>query len=310
MAVVVTGAAGFIGRQLVAALRGRGQDVVAVDRRPCSPAAGVRSIEADLVADLPAVRAALWTADAVFHLAGCPGVRDAAADIAQRRRRDNVVAAAVVLAATPPSTPVVVTSSSSVYGGAAAGGCRESDRLRPRGGYARTKVAVERLCAARLRSGGHVAIARPFTVAGEGQRADMALAIWLESAALGRPITILGSPARTRDVTDVRDVVRGLIAMADRRVTGPVNLGTGTGHRLDALTAAVLAVTGAPVDLVVAAAGRDEVADTLADTTRTGELLGFVPHTDLIALVRRQAAAAGIGGDRAVPAAECVAAAR
>jgi hypothetical protein len=41
-----------------------------------------------------------------------------------------------------------------------------------------------------------------------------------------------------------------------------------------------------------------------------GELLGFVPHTDLTALVRRQAAAAGTGGDPALRTEDAVAAAR
>jgi NAD dependent epimerase/dehydratase family len=49
MAVVVTGAAGFIGSHLVEALAARGERVIAIDRRPDMPAAAAVRIVADLV---------------------------------------------------------------------------------------------------------------------------------------------------------------------------------------------------------------------------------------------------------------------
>jgi nucleoside-diphosphate-sugar epimerase len=294
--VVVTGSSGFIGTHLVAALISRGERVIGIDRVPAAARPGFEPVVADLVGN-DLVPGVLRAADAVFHLAGCPGVRDSAPDIARRRWHDNVLATEAVLAATPPRTTLVVTSSSSVYGGTstpAGPACREDHPLRPRGGYAHSKAAIETRCTRRLHLGGAVAVARPFTVAGEGQRPDMALAGWLAAAIAGRPIRLLGSAARTRDVTDVRDVVRALIAMADRSVTGPLNVGTGVGHRLDELVAAVLTVTGAPASLVVAPAGDEEVRHTLADTALIERRLGFVPRTDLLDVVTRQAAAAGL----------------
>ncbi|CAN5896527.1 hypothetical protein BH23ACT10_BH23ACT10_02950 [soil metagenome] len=76
MAVVVTGAAGFIGRHVVATLRRRGTPVVGIDRRPWRSAAGERAIVADLADADPAVDRVLARADGVIHLAGHPGVRD------------------------------------------------------------------------------------------------------------------------------------------------------------------------------------------------------------------------------------------
>jgi len=150
---------------------------------------------------------------------------------------------------------------------------------------------VERLCAQR----GGVAVLRPFTVAGEGQRPDMALARWIAAVRAGRPVTVLGSPARTRDVTDVRDLVRALRAAAERGVTGPLNVGTGRPRTLAELAASVGRALGAPAELVVRPAAAVEPAATWADTTRLGRRLGFVPVTDLDALVARQAAAAPTG---------------
>ncbi|MGH3342904.1 MAG: NAD-dependent epimerase/dehydratase family protein [Carbonactinosporaceae bacterium] len=293
MTAVVTGAAGFIGSVLVRTLLQSGEHVVAVDREPVrATVPGLTVLTADLLDRDVRVCAALESADAVFHLAGCPGVRDRGRDVRRRRHRDNTRAAAAVLAAVPPRTPLVVTSSSSVYGGASSGRpCAETDALSPRGGYARSKHAVERLCQARLRSHGTVAIVRPFTVAGEGQRPDMALAQWIAAARAGQPLRILGSPGRTRDVTDVRDLARALCCLATREVAGVVNVGTGVGRTLREMTLAVADVVGAEVTTCIRPASRHEAGDTLADTRLLKRLAGFVPHTDLREVVARQVAA-------------------
>jgi nucleoside-diphosphate-sugar epimerase len=119
----------------------------------------------------------------------------------------------------------------------------------------------------------------------------MAIAQWIQAIRAGRPIRILGAPDRTRDVTDVRDVVTGLLRLADRGVHGTVNLGTGTAHRLATIARAVAAVFGHPARFAVEPADPADVPDTLADTRRCQHLLGLVPRTDLDALVRRQVAA-------------------
>lgn len=289
MAMVVTGAAGFLGRALVDALLARGERVVGVDRVVRRAQPGLVVLTADLLDGDSMVEAALADAEAVFHLAGRPGVRDTSPDIAAHRMHDNVLATAKVLARVPLHTPLVVTSSSSVYGGTAgARACAEDDPLRPRGGYARSKAAAERLCAGRLELGGIVAVARPFTVIGPGQRPDMALARWIAAARAGCPLDVLGSPRRTRDLTDVRDVVRALLGLVTAQARGPVNLGTGMGHPLAAMAGAVAAALGVQVRLRVRAAWPEEPADTCADTRRFESLLGWVPKTDLHAVVARQ----------------------
>jgi nucleoside-diphosphate-sugar epimerase len=292
MTTVVTGAAGFIGRTVVRRLLAGGERVVAVDREWQPAAPGLTVLTGDLAAAGDGILAALASADRVLHLAGCPGVRDRGPDVDARRRRDNEAAAAAVLAAVPERTPVVVTSSSSVYGGTVGGRASVEDApLRPHGGYARSKVAVEQLCRRRAERGGLVCVVRPFTVAGEGQRPDMALAQWIAAARAGRPLRILGSWERTRDVTDVRDVATALIQLADLEVTATVNVGTGIGHTLRDMAAAVALVLGVDIPATVRPAHPAEAVDTLADTGRLRRLLGWVPRTDLVDLVARQVAA-------------------
>ncbi|MGQ0844657.1 MAG: NAD-dependent epimerase/dehydratase family protein [Sporichthyaceae bacterium] len=304
MTVVVTGSAGFLGRAVVARLLAAGRPVLGIDRLPAPvQGPGHRELCVDLLDADPRTAAALRTAGGVVHLAGCPGVRDRRPDVAWHRHRDNVLATAVVLAATDRDTPVVVSTSSSIYGGSSDGRpCREDDALRPRGGYARSKAEVEALCQAHNCAGGRVVLARPFTVAGEGQRPDMALALWIEAALAGRPLRILGSPDRTRDLTDVRQVARALVDLLNAGIPGPVNVGTGVGHSLAQMVAAVGAGLGLPVSIEVEPAAHDEVRDTLADTTRLRELIGWAPSTDLADLVARQIASADASRRVEIPA--------
>ena len=112
MAVVVTGASGFVGSHLVCQLHRAGYSVVGLDRRPPPAGQPGSHIVADLLdLDRPgprcglavaeAARDALNEAEAVWHLAGCPGVRSTGPDVATRRWRDNVVATELVAAAVP-----------------------------------------------------------------------------------------------------------------------------------------------------------------------------------------------------------------
>ncbi|GAA3441886.1 NAD-dependent epimerase/dehydratase family protein [Planomonospora venezuelensis] len=293
MSVVVTGSAGFIGRTLVETLAAAGERVIGIDRAPQPPRPGLTVLTADLLSDDDLVRAALEDAAVVYHLAGCPGVRDRGADVARRRRRDNVLAGARVLATVPRSVPVLVASSSSVYGGARGGRpSHETDPLRPVGGYARSKTALERLCAERLARGGRTTVIRPFTVAGEGQRPDMALSLWLAAAREGRPLRVLGSLDRTRDVTDVRQAARAMADLAAAGAQGAVNVGTGRGQSLRAMAAAVAEALDTEVSFTVEPAPAVEPGASLADVRRLRSLIGWSPETDLRGLVRRQAAAA------------------
>jgi nucleoside-diphosphate-sugar epimerase len=295
---VVTGSAGFIGAHLVRELIGRGAEVVGLDRRyPSDDLPGTHfTVELTGSLDRSTVADALRDADMVFHLAGRGGVRDVGPEVALARRRDNAGAAANVLALTGLDVPLVVTSSSSVYGGARPSRdgrlrpSREDDLRLPLGDYARSKTAVEDQCAIRADRGGAVVVARPFTVTGPGQRPDMAVARWLTATLAGTPIEVLGSLERSRDVTDVRDVARALADLA-AQPHGLVNLGTGRSVRLGDLLGAVVEAAGRPAAIESAPAPAGDPSATLADTTRLAARIGWVPVTDVRAVVRDQLAA-------------------
>jgi nucleoside-diphosphate-sugar epimerase len=291
--IIVTGASGFIGATLVDHLLATGASVVGVDRL-AAPRRAHRHMAADLAAPLARpLHDVLRAADVVVHLAGRPGVRDRSPGIELARHRDNVLTVDHVLGAC--ECPVIVASSSSVYGGTQPGRAScEDDPLRPCGGYARSKAAAEAACAAHRSAARSVCVVRPFTVIRPGQRPDMAIGRWIHAARSGQPIDVLGSLDRTRDVTDVGDVVQALGQLAAKAADGGplpavLNLGSGRRRSLGELVDAVGSAVRRPLAVRVVPRHGDEPDHTCADTARLAETLGWVPDTDLWRVVAAQA---------------------
>ena len=293
---LVTGSAGFIGSNLVRYLAARADEVVGIDRLPAHGRAGLH-VTMDLAERTNLPELARWAnwADVVFHLAARPGIRSNSRSIDLLRHRDIIVATEHLLAVTPDRTHLILTSSSSVYGDATRRGrsyrpSRETDRLRPLSRYGRYKASMERLGREYRRFEDGLAIARPFTVIGEGQRCDMALSIWIDAVHRREPVRVFGSLDRARDVTDVDRVVDGLVAMADLRYCGLANLGAGRPRSLGEMVEAVLLATGLDAPVQVVAASPEEVRATCADPTRARRDLGVDLTTDLMQATRRQVA--------------------
>ena len=295
MRALVTGSAGFIGARLVQRLAARGDEVVGIDRRPRRGGSGLH-IAMDLAERRNLGEIARWAgwADAVFHLAAWSGVRSDLPDIDARRRRDILTAAEHLLAAAPARTRLILASSSSVYGEAARRrgawrASREGDALHPVSRYGRCKAEMEALAREHRRDG--LAVARPFTVIGPGQRPDMALSIWIEAVRRSEPITVFGGLDRARDVTDVEAVVSGLTAMADLGFCGTVNLGAGRPRLLSEMIEAVFSAMGSETEVQVVPAHPEEVKATCADPSLAASQLGVDLATDLRGAVARQAEA-------------------
>ncbi len=185
--IVVTGAAGFIGRRVVAARLDNGDEVAAIVR-PGGAAdmdAGARRIEADLsepsLSD--AALDAIGSADTVIHLAGrmTGDDRDHEKDtVAPTRRVMEAIAASRggSGAASPGAPPdLVLVSSLSVYGYASLPDDGPLDELTPlepdpqfRDAYARAKLAQEALARrAAQEMGLRVRVVRPGAVVSDSR---------------------------------------------------------------------------------------------------------------------------------------------
>src|SRR5437870_4160010 len=191
--VLVTGAAGFIGKRLVARLRESGHDVHEVDRP-----------EGD-VADEATWRAFPRT-DVVVHLAGRHFVPESwtapAAFI-----HTNVLGAVQALGFAKTNSARVVYLSSYLYGNPAVQPIPETAPIVATNPYALSKKLAEEACRFYAeRFGVPVTVFRPFNVYGPGQADQFLVPTIIKQVAEGREIRVLDLEPR-RDFVFLEDVV-------------------------------------------------------------------------------------------------------
>ncbi|MDF9814034.1 NAD-dependent epimerase/dehydratase family protein [Streptomyces sp. SPB162] len=294
---VVTGSAGFIGSHLAHALVKAGTTVIGVDRRdpatdPTAAAnlaalrglSGYHHVTADLLHC--AIDPVLIDADAIFHLAGIPGVRPSWGPQFGDYVASNVLATHRVLeACTRIGVPrLVVASSSSIYGPTDGGASVEADRPKPASPYAVTKLAEEQLCLAYAERpiGPSVVALRYFTVYGPRQRPDMFTHRALQAALTGQPLRLYGDGHQRRDFTYIDDVVAATIAAAVvPTANGAINVGGGSNASLLEVINIATSLTGRDIQLQQDHARNGDVLLTRADPSRAREVLGWQPRVDL-----------------------------
>jgi len=301
MRALVTGAAGFIGSRLTARLLSKGWGVTGIDVfrptydvelkwraiEPLTEPRGVELIQGDL-AEL-ALADVLRGVDVVFHLAARASARASWRDDFELYLHDNVRATERLLRAahTAAVGRVVFASSSSVYGDAGALPLGEDAPLAPVSPYGVTKVAGEQLARAYGAQGLDVICLRYFTVYGPGQRPDMAVHRFIDSALHGGEVPVYGDGRQTRDFTYVDDTVAGTIAAAARGRAGRTyNVAGG----VRASVAEVVELVGAASRVIPAPVQAGDVHDTAADTSRARAELGFTPRWSLRDGLREQVA--------------------
>ena len=246
--VLVTGASGFVGSYLIAALRAAGASVAGthLPSEPV-PAAPIRWASIDLTQREACAKLIGELAPrAIVHLAALAVPREAAS-APLRALRANYLAVDHLLDAQrrlAPDARLLLVSSGEVYGRRPRDSkpLREDDATAPEGIYGATKVAAERRAAlAAERDGLDVVCARPFNHTGPGRPADYAessFARQIVQAERGasEPVVRVGNLEAVRDFSDVRDVVRAYLRLLERGVRGETyNVCSGEGRSIRSL---------------------------------------------------------------------------
>ncbi len=306
-AVVVTGAAGFVGSFVAARLLDRGEEVVGVDdftpyydpalkrarAARLQARSGFRLVEAD-VADADRFAAIVAQAGAVrvVHLAAQAGVRHSL-DNPFAYERANVAGHLSVLEAcrrAPGFEHLVYASSSSVYGDRPADGeaFREDDpAVEPVSLYAATKRSGELMSTAYARLYGlKLTGLRFFTVYGPWGRPDMACFGFTEAIAAGRPIRVFGEGRMARDFTWIEDIAEGVVRALDRPPAGPqnriLNIGGGRPVGLMDMISELERALGREAVKVFEPMQPGDVTRTCADVSRLQALTGWSPTTPIV----------------------------
>jgi UDP-arabinose 4-epimerase len=327
MRILITGGAGYIGSHTAKCLAAAGLEPVVFDNMQTGHRWAVRwgpLVDADL-SDGAAIRAALaqYQPEVVIHFAASAYVGESMQH-PRRYFRNNVVNSLNLLDAMVDAgvKHIVFSSSCTTYGEPEHLPLTEDHPQHAVSPYGESKLFVEHALGWYAAPYGlHFAALRYFNAAGadpEGETGEVHdpethLIPLVMQAALGRraAIEIYGTDYPTPDGTAIRDYVhvtdlatahlRALRYLIDGGDNLAVNLGTGEGHSVREVIAAVERVAGRPVPVRLGPRRPGDPPALVADPAKARAMLGWQPeYSDLATIVRtawhwqeRQAAAAG-----------------
>jgi GDP-4-dehydro-6-deoxy-D-mannose reductase len=281
--VLVTGASGFVGRQMIAALARAGLETGAAGReeRPAWLPGNIQWFRTDLadaatLSDLPK----RWSG--VVHLAaesvpaGFHSTEPMLANIAMTTHLLDHLDAARVL----------VVSSCLVYG-ASRTPLAETSPVRPRGLYGLSKHLAEQTALAMLDKH-DVRIARPFNHVGPGMREELAIPSLIrriqEAAGPHDPVRMLGKNS-VRDFVDVRDIVDAYVTILSMNTPTEriFNVCSGVPHTMEQVARTALSVLGQERQILFAdvPSSADDADHVVGDPGRIQSLTSWRPRYTL-----------------------------
>jgi GDP-4-dehydro-6-deoxy-D-mannose reductase len=284
--LLVTGHNGFVGRTLCTMVE---RDLGAFDWAPATLPDDCDVRGPELEAHVRRI-----APDGVIHLAGLTSVAESfhAPDRFFDVNFGGTWNLLKALRSSGFSGRLVFVSSGDCYGGIVAAQLPvgENHPLRPRNPYAVSKVAAEALCYQWSQTECFdVVVARSFNHIGPGQDTRFAVASFASQIAgirAGRapPLITTGDLDVTRDLTDVRDVVRAYFALLAGGNSGEsYNVGSGRETRLADVLDQLIALAGVEVEKRVdpSRLRADEQRRACADVRKIARDTGWAASTPL-----------------------------
>ncbi len=307
--VVVLGGGGFLGSHLCDQLLARGDEVVCVDNFSTGRPANVAHLEdrpdftlirADIANEVPVD----GPVDGVFNLASPASPPDYLALPLETLAVGSEGTRHGLELAHRHGARYLLASTSEVYGDPDVHPQTESywgnvNSVGPRSVYDEAKRFAEALTMGYHRTlGTNVGIVRIFNTYGPRLRPDDGRVVsnFLVQALNGEPLTVYGDGSQTRSLCYVDDEVRGLIALFDSDLTGPVNIGNPDEYTVLELAHTVVELLGSSSEVVHLPLPVDDPTRRRPDITLARTALGWEPTTGLReGLARTAEAVAGEG---------------
>lgn len=286
---LVTGGAGFIGSHIVQTLVDQGADVLVLDHFSTGKQENLSGLNGRLdilkgdVRDRSIVEQAVQDVDTIFHQAAFVSVSESMEK--PKTCFDINVSATIALfdaARLAGVRRVVFASSAAVYGESDDLPLKENAPARPLSPYAASKRTIEIYGQVYTQVYGLEVVAlRYFNVYGPRQRPNStyaaAVPIFVRRLLDSKPVTIFGDGGQTRDLINVKDIVRAnLIASMHPDAPGKIfNVCTGQGISiLDLLKVLLNHFPGVPEPVFVESRAGD-IYRSVGSTETIGQTLGF-----------------------------------
>jgi UDP-glucose 4-epimerase len=296
MRILVTGAAGFIGRWVVGELLARGHTVLPIDNLVAGDvtnldefrgAPGLLPFEQGDIRDADACRR--WTAgvDAIAHLAASISVQDSIDDPETTFENDVVGTFNLLEGARAAGARFLFMSTCMVYDRATTPeGISETHPVKPASPYAASKLSGEALTLSYFHAYGlPTTVVRPFNTYGPFQRSvgeGGVVAIFTRLSLAGEPLRIYGDGTQTRDLLYATDCARFVCdALLSDAATGRI-LNAGTAHDVSVNElAAAIESDPARIVHVEHIHPQSEIAVLRCDAREAERVLGWRPEVSL-----------------------------
>ena len=291
---VVTGGAGFLGSHLCDRLIDRGDEVVCVDDFSTGRRENIAHLEdnpaftlvrADVASELPVE----GPVGAVLHLASAASPPDYLERPLETLAVGSEGTRRGLELAQRSEARFILASTSEVYGDPAVHPQTESywgnvNSVGPRSVYDEAKRFAEAITMAHHRTvGTNVGIVRIFNTYGPRLRPrdGRVVSNFIAQAQRGDPLTVYGDGHQTRSLCYVDDEIRGLLALLDSDLTGPVNIGNPDEHTVLELAQLVVELTGSTSSIVHEPLPIDDPTRRKPDISLATSALGWRPEVKL-----------------------------
>ena len=311
MRALITGGAGFIGSHLTEELLDLGYEVYVIDNLWTGKLANLAKVQinekfhlvVDTVLNESVMNELIFKADHVYHLAAAVGVLNIMDHPVETIDINVKGTEAVLRLANRFKKKVLIASTSEIYGKHVAHSLSEDDNRvmgtvkKRRWAYACSKTLDEFLALAYYDEKKlPVVIARLFNTVGPRQtgRYGMVLPNFVQSALLGKPITVYGDGNQTRSFTHVKDVVKALIKlMEEPKAEGDVfNIGNDHEISIKDLAMKVKEMTKSPSQIEFIpyekayGPGFEDMERRCPNIEKLAKLTGFKPNLDLDSIIQ------------------------